>query len=177
MQRGLLSNAFGATLMFAAMNLPVNAQGIDPFVYNNNYSDPYHPMCKRRIEVSPDGKTFHYSGTAVGPKDDPALRGCSKNEIREYKLRFGSFDGYILDDGRISAGDSVHEGVWEPAGSASTTLGHENEDGIRWNDGNKWVVEEKSSSTKVGEINHLCLHWLQSFGRNEGTIETGACKG
>lgn len=138
--------------MLAVTALPVNAQVDDITVYNNNYSDPLHPLCKRRIEVSKDGKTFHYSGTAVGPKGDPVLRGCSKDEIREYKLRFGAFDGEILDNGRISAGDGIHEGIWEPAGSVSTTLGYEDKDGIRWNDGNKWIVENKPLSTKVGEV-------------------------
>ena len=54
---------------------------VDPSVFTNEYADPLHPQCLRRIEVSKDGTTFHYSGTAVGPKDDPVLRGCSAQEI------------------------------------------------------------------------------------------------
>lgn len=122
------------------------AYAIDnPFVYSNDYADPFHPLCERRIVVAPDGRTFQYSGTAVGPKDDPVRRGCSPEEIEKYQLRRGAFTGFILDNGkRISAGDGIHEGYWEPAGSLKTrTLGYEDVDGIRWNDGNKWVVIKK----------------------------------
>jgi hypothetical protein len=42
--------------------------------------------------------------------------------------------------------------VWEPARSTTTLLGYEDVDGIRWNDGNKWIVQEKPLSTKVGEV-------------------------
>ena len=94
--------------------------------------------------MNPDGKTFHYSGTAVGPKDDPVRRGCSADEIEKYGLRQGAFDGEVLSGNRISAGDGVHEGVWEPANSASTNLGFEAVDGVRWNDGNKWTVVENT---------------------------------
>jgi hypothetical protein len=115
---------------------------LDPFIYANEYEDPLHPLCERRIQVAEDGKTFHYSGTAVGPKGDPIRRGCTEEEIQTYKLRRGSFDGYILDDGTISAGDGIHEGVWEPAGSVSPDIPFSLLDGIRWNDGNKWTVKE-----------------------------------
>ena len=111
-----------------------------PSVYNHQYADPLHPLCKRRIQAAADGINFHYSGTAVGPKDDPVLRGCSRDEIRQYGLRNAAFDGVILDSGKISAGDGIHEGIWEPANTANTNLGYENVDGIRWNDGNKWTV-------------------------------------
>jgi hypothetical protein len=162
----MMATGAGALPATAAATPPavvvvVAAKNEDPSVYNHEYADPLHPLCKRRIDVSPDGKTFHYSGTAVGPKNDDddlafnndPRRGCSKDEIREYKLRFGSSNGIVLDDGRISAGDNnLHEGVWEPARSASTMLGYEDVDGIRWNDGNKWIVQEKPLSTKVGEL-------------------------
>jgi hypothetical protein len=115
---------------------------LDPYIYTNEYEDPLHPLCERRITVAEDGKTFHYSGTAVGPKGDPILRGCTEVEIQTYKLRRGSFDGYILDDGTISAGDGIHEGVWEPAGSVSPDIPFSLLDGIRWNDGNKWTIKE-----------------------------------
>lgn len=66
------------------------AYAIDnPFVYSNDYADPFHPLCERRIVVAPDGRTFQYSGTAVGPKDDPVRRGCSPEEIEKYQLRRG----------------------------------------------------------------------------------------
>ena len=130
-----------------------------PQIYNNEYADPFHPLCARKIEVSSDGKKFHYSGTAVGPKNDSVLRGCSKNEIELYKLRQGAFDGAILEDGnRLDAGDGVHVGVWESASSSSSSKSTENKDnvrvlyddvdGVRWNDGNKWIVLKQSEVKK-----------------------------
>ncbi len=137
--RRMLSSLVFASLLFS-VGQPSFA--LDPFIYTNEYDDPLHPLCERRIKVAQDGKTFHYSGTAVGPKGDPILRGCTEEEIQKYKLRQGSFDGYILDDGKISAGDGIHEGVWEPAGSVSSDIPFSFVDGIRWNDGNKWTVKE-----------------------------------
>jgi len=111
----------------------------DPFLFNGDYADPFHPYCERHLKVSQDGKTFQYTGTAVGPKDDPVLRGCSPQEQATYGSRSGAFQGLIINDGSaISAGDGVHEGVWEPKNSNSLQK-YGNEDGIRWNDGNKWV--------------------------------------
>ena len=124
---------------------------VDPSVFTNEYADPLHPQCLRRIEVSKDGTTFHYSGTAVGPKDDPVLRGCSAQEIKEFGIRRGQFDGLIVGDGKISAGNGVHEGVWEPAYSVSGQS-FDDVDGIRWNDGNKWTVVKKSWTKQVGEF-------------------------
>jgi hypothetical protein len=126
------------------------AQAFDPSIFTNDYADPFHPLCKRHIEVSANGKMFHYSGTAVGPKDDPVRRGCTPTEIQQYKIRRGAFDGIILENNKISAGDGIHEGVWEPAGSAITKLGYEDEDGVRWDDGNKWIVQKKSLATQAG---------------------------
>lgn len=121
-------------------------------IFTNDYSDPLHPQCRRHIEVNADGKSFHYSGTAVGSEEDPVLRGCSSKEIKEFGIRRGAFDGIILEGNKISVGDGIHEGVWEPSGTATTNLGYEDVDGIRWKDGNKWIVKEKSTATQVGEI-------------------------
>jgi len=125
-------------------------------VFNHEYADPFHPLCKRRIQVNPNDLTFHYSGTAVGPKDDPVRRGCSTEEIQKYGLRQGAFDGNIIittnGQVKISAGDGVHEGVWEAANSVNTNLGFENLDGIRWNDGNKWTVIDDGTSTSAVAI-------------------------
>lgn len=125
-------------------------------VFNHVYDDPLHPLCLRKIEVNQDGKTFHYSGTAVGPKDDPVLRGCSYQEQKEFGLRRGAFDGEVfllLPDGlKISAGDGIHEGVWEPAAnSVSKYSDYKDLDGIRWNDGNKWVVKNTPLANLFGE--------------------------
>ena len=132
------------TLAATTSEIGTNPTSYSNTIFNHEYADPFHPLCKRKIEVNPDGKTFHYSGTAVGPKDDPVRRGCSADEIEKYGLRQGAFDGEVLSGNRISAGDGVHEGVWEPANSASTNLGFEAVDGVRWNDGNKWTVVENT---------------------------------
>jgi hypothetical protein len=134
-------------------------------IFNNVYADPLHPFCERQIQVSKDGTTFHYSGTAVGglvddndhSKEGVLRRGCSPAEIKQYTLRRDALDGVVLDGGkrRISlAGDSssrIHEGVWEAKGVADTNLGYEDVDGIRWNDGNKWIVESQSMIKKNAE--------------------------
>jgi hypothetical protein len=121
-------------------------------VFTNDYADPFHPLCERHIKVSTDGATFHYTGTAVGSKNDPVRRGCTPEEIEKFGLRNGVFDG-IIDGKTISVGDGIHEGVWEPANSASTSLGYEDNDGIRWNDGNKWTVlpKKENLSPTIGE--------------------------
>ena len=133
---------WGSTL--TTLPQPVHAASTttnSAYIFNHEYADPLHPYCDRKIRVSADGKRFHYSGTAVGPKGDTVLRGCSPEEVKKYKLREGAFDGDIVVEanGRfgISAGDGIHEGIWEPKDTAATNLGYEDVDGIRWNDGNK----------------------------------------
>jgi hypothetical protein len=139
-------------LLTGLIALPANA-AVDGRIYTNDYSDPFHPLCKRHIQVVRDGKSFRYSGTAVGKKNDPIERGCSPEEIREFGLRQGKFEGVITEDNKISAGDGIHEGIWEPASSATTNLGFEDVDGIRWNDGNKWVVKDnKKTPNLAGEV-------------------------
>lgn len=144
----VLSAVLAVSLAVSSSVSPVFA--VDPSVFTNDYADPLHPQCKRRIEVSRDGTTFQYSGTAVGPKDDPVLRGCSPQEIKEFGIRRGQFDGMIIGDGKISAGDGIHEGVWEPAYSV-TGQPFDDVDGIRWNDGNKWTVVQKSLAVQGAE--------------------------
>ena len=146
------------SLVFAAALL-VSAPSYAAFdlnVFAHDYDDPLHPLCRRHITIlnTKDG-SFRYDGTAVGPKgaDSTVLRGCSKEEIKTYGLRTGTFTGNIVDN-TISAGDGIHEGVWEPAGSVvgDVTIKYTNVDGIRWNDGNKWIVKQKPLATKVGEF-------------------------
>jgi hypothetical protein len=152
--RGSLSKMLAPLIVAATVTLASNPAFAATNVFANDYADPFHPLCERHIEVSNDGTTFHYSGTAVGPKNDPVRRGCTPEEIEKFGLRNGAFDGIINIDGKmISVGDGIHEGVWEPANSASTTLGYEGIDGIRWNDGNKWIVlpKEKNLGSKIGE--------------------------
>ena len=135
------------------------ALAMDNSVFNNDYADPFHPYCHRKIVVSADGKTFHFSGTGVGsPEDDKVpLRGCSTEERKEYAVRNVEFDGQILAGYRISVGDGIHEGVWEPKNTATTSLGYEDVDGIRWNDGNKWIVESQSYVTKNEEGKNMVI--------------------
>lgn len=136
-----------------SISLASPVMALEPSTFNNDYADPLHPKCRRHIEVSADGKTFQFTGTSVNqPKDDTVLRGCSKAEIQKFGLKKGSFDGINYDDNKISAGDGIHEGIWEPAGTATTNIGYEDVDGIRWKDGNKWVVLQKSVATQVGEF-------------------------
>jgi len=150
----ILSAVLAASLVVvvSASSPPAPAFAVvDPSIFTNDYADPLHPQCKRRIQVSRDGTTFHYSGTAVGPKDDDSvLRGCSPQEIKEFGIRRGQFDGRIIGDGKISAGDGIHEGVWEPAFSV-TGQPFDDVDGIRWNDGNKWTVVKKSLAEQGAE--------------------------
>ncbi len=138
----------GTSMLFSpSIVTPARAETpTDVIVLNHDYSDPLHPQCRRTIQVDSDGKTFHYSGTAVGPKDDPVLRGCSPGEIKQFGLRRASFDGQIQMPGlQLSVGDGIHEGRWEPANSVTTPgLQFKAVDGIRWNDGNKWIVKEET---------------------------------
>jgi hypothetical protein len=99
--------------------VPASAHAVanDARIFNREHADLF-PLLQTQ-NFSADGKTFRYSGTAVGPKDDPVFRGCSAAEVKEHTLRQGAFDGQILEDNRISAGDGIHEGVWEPKGSVN----------------------------------------------------------
>lgn len=150
----LVRNGKAMAVTAAAVSLLVQpSNALDSAIYNHGYADPLHPQCQRTVVVNPKEESFHYSGTSVkSPKGDKVLHGCSPEEIEQFGIRRGSFDGVILANGGISAGDGIHEGVWEPANSASTTLGFEDVDGIRWNDGNKWTVKDKSVATKTGEF-------------------------
>ena len=109
-------------------------------VFNHDYADPNHPFCEAKIVVN-KGLTFHYTGTRPAT-DDAAVRACSREEIQQYTLRKVEFDGQLLADNRISIG--ADQGLWEPKNTATTTLGFEDVDGIRWNNGNKWIVKSQS---------------------------------
>lgn len=147
-------------VLAASLALPAHATTtVNSAVYTHDYADPLHPQCQRHIQVDSGSNTFRYWGTAVGPQNDVVLRGCSPQEIHDYGIRRGKFSGVVTADGRLSAGDGVHEGVWEPAGSladassSSSNLKNTNVDGIRWNDGNKWIVEETGKGPKlVGQV-------------------------
>eukprot|EP00978_Attheya_sp_CCMP212_P024712 scaffold78136_cov53-Attheya_sp.AAC.4 len=151
LSQSLLTSATAALLMTSVLlSTPVNAvaASFDPSLFNGDYEDPFHPLCERHIDVSADKKSFHYSGTGVGPKSETSvLRGCSAEEQEKYGSRKGAFDGDIEDGNKISAGDGIHEGVWEPAGTIlDDKLTGIDRDGIRWNDGNKWVKTSPASN-------------------------------
>jgi hypothetical protein len=151
------SFAFCSSLLLSMVLLAGPAAlAFDAKTFTNDYIDPFHPQCRRHIEVAKDGKTFRYSGSAVGPKSESDVkRGCTPKEIKQFGLRAGSFEGVISGD-KISAGDGIHEGVWEPTDyatlSATTKLGNEEMDGIRWNDGNKWTVKTKTVGVRIMEV-------------------------
>ena len=136
--------------MTFAIAFPAMAADFDSKIFSGNYDDPLHPQCRRQIQVNAAGTTFHFSGDSVGPLNDSVIRGCSPKEIKEYGGRQKlSLDGTISGN-IIKADDSSLQGVWEPAGSAPTEFG--DVDGIRWNDGNKWIVKEKTAVVKAGEF-------------------------
>jgi len=128
----------------------------DGTLRNGEYLDPLRPDCRRTLQIDKDGTTLHFTGTYVGSKDDTVLRGCSKNEIKQYGLRTTRFDGEILTSGgvRLDVGHGIDEGVWEPANSVTDPkLKFKAVDGIRWNDGTKWIVKDvkKPLKTVIGE--------------------------
>lgn len=142
-----LASVFLPFLLASSLGFPANAASS---VFTNDFADPLHPGCRRHVEVNGDGTSFHYSGTSVGPEDDPVARGCSPQEIKQFGIQRKQLNGVIGDGNKLSVGNL--EGVWEPAGSATTNLGYEDVDGIRWNDGNKWIVQPKTMVVQAGEI-------------------------
>ena len=60
---------------------------------------------------------------------------CDAENIKRYKLRTWEFDARISADGKtVDAGDGVHVGKWHSATE------DQNWEGIRWLDGNRWLV-------------------------------------
>ena len=141
--------------------------------FEADYEDVLHPMCERHIRVERDpapggGWIAHYAGTDVGPEGigQSVKVACNDETISEghpsnhrgthavthcalvrcaelYKLRTVQFDARISADGNsIDAGDGVHVGQFrtdQPSKEGGTWSG------IRWNDGNKWVVTDRPS--------------------------------
>ena len=163
------------TIPYPAYGVASTYDASPMILFNHEFSDPLHPLCKRKIEVNGDGKTFHYSGTGVKSSisdNASVLRGCTQKEIKEFGLRQSAFDGEILPGNKISAGDGIHEGVWEPSNSKKSNLGYEDKDGIRWNDGNKWVVDDKpNTGNMVGA--GVAYSWLglSAFAGVKGVID------
>eukprot|EP00587_Corethron_hystrix_P013117 CAMPEP_0113298290 /NCGR_PEP_ID=MMETSP0010_2-20120614/797_1 /TAXON_ID=216773 ORGANISM="Corethron hystrix, Strain 308" /NCGR_SAMPLE_ID=MMETSP0010_2 /ASSEMBLY_ACC=CAM_ASM_000155 /LENGTH=197 /DNA_ID=CAMNT_0000151321 /DNA_START=53 /DNA_END=646 /DNA_ORIENTATION=- /assembly_acc=CAM_ASM_000155 len=113
------------------------------------YDDMLHPGCDRRIEVDPTpirgdfGESrflVRFSGTDVGPDGlGPIIRlGCTEETVQKYKLRSWSFEGRVNAAGTdIDAGDNVHVGRWHVPTEDQAWAG------IRWADGNRWIVKKQ----------------------------------
>ena len=114
--------------------------------FDADYSDILHPLCERHVRVDTSqatgdgGWVAHFYGTDVGPPGigQKVSISCAEDNIKRYTLRDWEFDAKISSDGqRIDAGDGVHVGQWReqtPSRDGTTWSG------IRWSDGNKWVV-------------------------------------
>ncbi|KAL3930895.1 MAG: hypothetical protein SGARI_004349, partial [Bacillariaceae sp.] len=137
----------------------------DAYIFNHDYADPAHPECKRKIQVNRDGKSFKYSGTAVGDASDPTPRGCSYREVKEYGIRRENFDGKVLPGFKLELGQSGRIGKWEPASSETSV------DGIRWNDGDKWTVRDKPLTTVVGEYIFLAYIGFSTLAGVKGAYD------
>jgi hypothetical protein len=166
-------------------------------ILNHDYDDPLHPQCQRTIKVDrKDPSRFHYKGTRVDGPDDTGdkdnnvvvLRGCSPTEIREFGgIKRGSFDGKIIVDNnsnngngnvvKLDAGDGIHVGVWEPAGTAGLSSTspelqkNSDVDGIRWNDGNKWIVKRNTIVKSVGEVIFLAYIGFSTLAGFKGVYD------
>ena len=113
---------------------------VPPSRFENSYDDQLHPLCERNIKVVKIGKNdfrAKFSGTDTGPPGigQKIQIDCSAENIEKYKLREWEFDGVINGD-KIDAGDGVHEGFWSSGEGWS---------GIRWADGNRWIVKDGRS--------------------------------
>jgi len=148
------SVAFAALSVQAAVTAgPALARSTPPPAYrfDNAYADDMHPGCDRRIVVEPvpttragggDEKSFpvKFSGTDVGPDGiGPIVRiACTDETIEKYKLRSWAFDGRVNVEGTdIDAGDGIHVGRWHAPTDEEPWAG------IRWADGNRWIVKEQ----------------------------------
>ena len=143
-----------STLALIIAISPNPALAAESSVFSRDYVDPLHPLCERHIRVYVGGKQFKYKGTDVNAPSSEQ-RGCSEAEIQQFGLQNVAFQGTIVDE-RVQVADRGLVGTWEPAvGTASGSLGGDDQDGIRWNDGNKWTAipkPEKSLGKKIGEL-------------------------
>ena len=113
--------------------------------FEADYRDDLHPMCERHVRVERNsapggGWVAHFSGTDVGPPGigPVVMIACDEENIEKYKLRNWEFDARISDDGvRVDAKDGIHAGQWNEVQTDGDQPGWT---GIRWDDGNKWVV-------------------------------------
>ncbi|KAG7347205.1 hypothetical protein IV203_006274 [Nitzschia inconspicua] len=160
--------------IFLCTQQAASAAALDAYVFNHEYADPLHPECKRKIHVNKDGKSFRYTGTAVGGKDDSILRGCSYAEIKEYGFRRETFEGRILPGNRLDFGgrDGKRIGLWETANdSGSISIPYAGFDGIRWGDDDKWIVKDKPLATSIGEFIFLAYIGFSTLAGVKGVYD------
>lgn len=118
--------------------------------FEADYEDAMHPSCERHIKVErtagPKGYVAHFSGTDVGPPGigQVVKVGCTEQEVTQYKLRRWEFDARISSDGNsVDADDGIHVGQWRSLDRDETKPW----EGIRWKDGNRWVVVDRSQDS------------------------------
>jgi len=121
--RKAASIAFATAAISTACPLAVHA-AID---FSGNYADPNHPNCQRLIEQDSKG-VIKLTGTDGNP-------GCPADGSGKSFVLFGRMQqgDRILVDFSPKGGPKDLEGIFD--GNAPT--------GIKWPDGNKWVLKGK----------------------------------
>jgi len=106
-------------------------------VFVNDYADPQHPLCQRTIEIQ--GDSVRLIGTETSSNG-----GCSREEVNEYGRREFTKNGRLtIKDGMSTLQFDDRMGVWE-AKDLQNSQSYGKADGIRWNDGTKWIVKSQS---------------------------------
>ena len=137
--RGVGAVFLGGSAPALARDTPASAF----FKFEGEYDDQLHPLCERKISVrvdNPGTKERKYwatiSGNDVGPVGigDKVYLPCDEKAKSLYASRTFSFEAIISPDGEaVDAGDGIHVGRYK-----SERRG-DDFDGIRWQDGNRWV--------------------------------------
>jgi len=119
--------------------------------FEGEYDDRLHPLCERRVSVDTrelkvgavSGEKYYpaqFTMTDAGPPGIGALvyLACDEDNVKQYGLREWSFTARVSEDGEsVSASDGIHVGRWHVADENTPA---ENWQGIRWKDGNRWVI-------------------------------------
>jgi hypothetical protein len=137
--RGVGAVFLGGSAPALARDTPASAF----FKFEGEYDDQLHPLCERKISVrvdNPGTKERKYwatiSGNDVGPVGigDKVYLPCSEKAKSQYPLRTFQFEASIAPDGQsVDAGDGVH------VGKLNSVKAGDDFDGIRWQDGNRWI--------------------------------------
>ncbi|KAG7362957.1 hypothetical protein IV203_026321 [Nitzschia inconspicua] len=109
-----------ATGAFVAASLVLAPMAVNAVDFSGDYADPFHPNCKRQVNVL--GQTAYVSGTDGTP-------GCPADGSGNPWKLVGKVSGdNIFVDFSPKGGPKDLEGKWEAAPVP----------GIRWPDGNLW---------------------------------------